>query len=137
MDDSATAEYLNLRRCPTKFVPWLIIAGELGMTVRQLEYWRKKNDWVDKYPPSREVKRLESLKARLMGKRLFSICLVIFLKILNLLRKLGVINQVSCQEVVKICFQATDEAAKFKCLMCKQIYKLHKVSGPSNFMRHF
>ena len=50
--------------------------------------------------------------------------------------KLGVIKQVSCQEIVKICFQATDGAAKFKCLMCKQIYKLHKVSGPSNFMRH-
>ena len=33
------------------------IAPELDMTLSQLEYWRRKNDWVDKYPPSQVVSR--------------------------------------------------------------------------------
>lgn len=57
MDNGAIAEYLNIRRCPANMVAWKDIAAELDMTISQLEYWRRKNDWVDKYPPSQVVSR--------------------------------------------------------------------------------
>ncbi len=57
MDNGAITEYLNIRRCPANMVAWKDIAAELDMTISQLEYWRRKNDWVDKYPPSQVVSR--------------------------------------------------------------------------------
>jgi len=57
MDDFAIAEYLNSRRIPTNCVPWKVLAGELGMTISQLEYWRRQNGWVDRYPTNQVLSR--------------------------------------------------------------------------------
>ena len=48
--DEDVGDCINQRRSEEPPATWKVIASELGMTICQLDYWRRKHGWVDGHP---------------------------------------------------------------------------------------
>ncbi len=50
MVDEDVGDYIYQRRSEEPPATWKVIASGLGMTISQLDYWRRKHGWVDEHP---------------------------------------------------------------------------------------